>query len=120
MMREDDVPKDTSPQVSHALRHYRIWADTPGTPLNAPPWTRSGHIHDMVTHGKEHRRGLRLREEVSKIVDRRNKRTADHMVLDELAHVEMASVDMFERRVMFWIVGHSDCGLVVHRELNRV
>ena len=41
--------------------HYRVWADTPGTPLkptpgtplNAPPWTRSGHIHDTVTHGEE-------------------------------------------------------------------
>ena len=40
------------------------------------------------------------------------------MVLDELAHIEMASVDMFERRVMFRIVGHSDGGLVVHSQLD--
>ena len=84
--------------TSHAPRHYRIWADTPSTLLNAPPWTRSGHIHDPITHGEEHAGAQRLREEVREVINSRDEWTADHMILDELAHVEVATVDVLEGR----------------------
>ena len=73
-------------------------------------WLRSvlSTVHDLITHAKEQIAREGLGEEVSKIVDGADVRHLNKVLLHLLADKEVASGNVLDTLVMFWIISKTD------------
>ena len=79
------------------------------------------HVHHVVTHREELLPGGKcLSEKVGPIVISGDEGATNHVILDQLTHVEVAPVDMFHLSMMLGIVGYIYSRAVVHMQVRRV
>ena len=76
------------------------------------------YVHDDVAQAEEVLRVQRLSEEVGKVVVRVDERHAKPMVLDALADVEVAPVDVLGLRVVFGVLCEVARRLVVEAQVD--
>ena len=82
---------------------------------NTPPWPITHtHVHDPITHRKEHASTQRFSEEVGKIVDGAHEWTPNLVLFHKLTHEEVTTFDVFHPTVVLRVVGHIDGRLVVN------
>ena len=60
----------------------------------------------------------RLRKEVGDVVNSSHERDSEAVILDQLAHVEVAAVDMLHAPMVLGVVGDVDGGLVVEMKVD--
>ena len=93
-----------------------------GVNMNAPPGLGTSGcravVHDRVTKHEEPRWFERLGEEVCKIEVRANERDLNLHALYALSHEEVTPVYVLHARVMLWVIGNRDGGLIVYAQLN--
>ena len=74
----------------------------------------SGHIHDSVAKPKEDLGGQRLREEISHVMLRANKRHANLVRLHLLTHEKVSSLDMLNARMVLRVIRCGNRRLIVY------
>ena len=99
------------------------WARGPNVQVYVtPPRIRrvSLHVHDFVTHRKEHFGREGLRKEICQIIGGAHEWDSYRTFFDLLSHEEVPAVDMLCVGVVLRIIAEVTSSLVVHRKRDRL